>query len=447
VNARAIGHEAKVRVVTGANETFRSMRIRNFRLFFTGQLVSQVGNWLTRVGLTLLVLKLTDDGVAVGLVAACEFLPMLLLGAWAGVVADRSDKRRLLIIVQSLAMLQSFALASLAFMDHPPLWGLYAVALAGGFTTAFDFPARRAFVLQMVPIGEIPNAVSLNTAIMNLARVVGPALAGLLVVTVGYGWCFTIDAFSYVAVLAGLFMIDPSQLREIPLAAKAKGQVREGLRYARSKADLWIPLVVMGIVGVLAYNFQVVLPLLVTKTFHGSEGTFTVLYSVFSVGSLTGALTAARRKGVSLATVVGTCLTFGITMLAYAAAPTLAWSFAGIFVVGWASTYFMTAASTIVQTNADQSMQGRIGALQSIVLMGSTPIGGPILGWVCDRYGARYGVLIGAIAGLAAAGWGATMRRRQIGELAEPSLLRADGARADGARADGARTGEHVAVA
>jgi MFS family permease len=437
VNPRAIGHRAKLRVATGASETFRSMRIRNFRLFFTGQLVSQIGNWLTRVGLTLLVLKLTDDGVAVGFVAACEFLPMLLIGAWAGVIADRSDKRRLLIIVQSLAMLQSFALAGLAFMDRPPLWGLYAVGLAGGFTTAFDFPARRAFVMQMVPIPEIPNAVSLNTAIMNLARVVGPALAGLLVVTVGYGWCFTIDAVSYIAVLVGLIMINPAELREMPLAAKAKGQVREGLRYARSKADLWIPLVVVGIVGVLAYNFQTVLPLLVTKTFHGSEGTFTVLYSVFSVGSLTGALTAARRTSVSLATVVGTCFTFGVTMLAYAAAPTLAWSFAGIFVVGWASTYFMTAASTIVQTSADQSMQGRIGALQSIVLMGSTPIGGPVLGWVCDRYGARYGLLIGALAGIAAAGWGAAMWKRHADEVSPPVPV----------HLHDARTGEHAVVA
>jgi MFS family permease len=423
MNARAVGHEAKRRMVIGANDTFRSMRIRNFRLFFTGQLVSQIGNWLTRVGLTLLVLKLTDNGVAVGFVAACEFLPMLVLGAWAGVVADRSDKRRLLLIVQSFAMLQSFALAALAFMDRPPLWALFAVALAGGFTTAFDFPVRRAFVMQMVPLEEIPNAVSLNTAVMNLARVVGPALAGLLVFTAGYGWCFALDAVSYVAVLIGLWKIDPTQLRVVPLTIKAKGQVRAGLRYARSKVDIWIPLTVLAIVGVLAYNFQVVLPLLVTQTYHGSEGTFTVLYSVFSIGSLTGALSAARRTNVSINTVVGTCFAFGVTMLLYAAAPSLAWSFLGIFVVGWASTYFMTAASTIVQTRSDPSMQGRIGALQSIVLMGSTPIGGPVLGWVCDRYGARVGVLIGALAGLGAAAWGAVASRRHADELDEAQLL------------------------
>jgi predicted MFS family arabinose efflux permease len=224
-------------------------------------------------------------------------------------------------------------------------------------------------------------------------------------------------------VLIGLWKIDPTQLRVVPLTIKAKGQVRAGLRYARSKVDIWIPLTVLAIVGVLAYNFQVVLPLLVTQTYHGSEGTFTVLYSVFSIGSLTGALSAARRTNVSINTVVGTCFAFGVTMLLYAAAPSLAWSFLGIFVVGWASTYFMTAASTIVQTRSDPSMQGRIGALQSIVLMGSTPIGGPVLGWVCDRYGARVGVLIGALAGLGAAAWGAVASRRHADELDEAQLL------------------------
>jgi predicted MFS family arabinose efflux permease len=179
---------------------------------------------------------------------------------------------------------------------------------------------------------------------------------------------------------------------------------------------------VLAIVGALAYNFQVVPALLVTQTYDGSEGTFTVLYSVFSIGSLTGALSAARRTSVSVSTVVGTCFAFGLTMLAYAAAPTLAWSFIGIFIVGWASTYFMTATSTIVQTRSDPSMQGRIGALQSIVLMGSTPIGGPVVGWVCDRYGARVGVLIGALAGLGAAAWGATMHRRHAGELDDAEL-------------------------
>jgi MFS family permease len=411
VSAATAGGGPRARVAGALNETFRSVRIRNFRLFFAGQVVSQVGNWLTRVGLTLLVLHLTNNGFAVGLVAACEFLPMLLLGAWAGVIVDRSDKRRLLLIVQSLAMLQSFALASLAFMHAPPLWALYAVAIAGGVTTAFDFPARRAFVVQMVPVQDVANAVSLNTALMNLARVFGPALAGLLVATVGYGWCFTIDAISYVAVLVGLWFIDASAMRAVPVATKAKGQIRAGFRYARSKSELWIPLVVLAIVGVLAYNFQTVLPLLVTRTYHGSAGTFTVLYSMLSVGSLVGALAAARRRSITITTVVLTCAMFGTAMLLFAGAPTLAWAFPGVFVVGSASTYFMTAGSAIVQLGSAPEMQGRMGSLQSIVMVGSTPIGSPAIGWLCERYGARSGLVVGGLAGLFAAGWGWSMIR------------------------------------
>lgn len=396
----------------GMSDTFRSMHIRNFRLFFSGQIISQVGNWITRVGLTLLVLRITDDGFAVGVVVACEFLPMLLFGAWAGVVVDRADKRRLLIIVQIFAMLQSFVLAALAFMPDPPLLALYAVALAGGLTTVFDFPCRRAFVLQMVPLRDVPNAVSLNTALVNLARVFGPAIAGLLVTTIGYGWAFTIDAFTYVAVLVGLWMIRPAELRAAPRAAKGAGQVRAGFAYARARSTLWIPLIIMAIVGTLTYNFGVVLPLLAERTFHGSEGTFTLLYSALSIGSLVGALAAARRTTVSLRTVCITCAAFGATMFVFALAPTLVWAFPAVIIVGWASTYFMTAGSAIVQLDTEPEMQGRIGALQSITLVGSTPVGSPIVGWVCERFGARAGLVLGAVAALGAAGWGMSLSRR-----------------------------------
>ena len=261
----------------GTGTTFASFRVRNFRLFFAGQFISQVGNWLTMVGQTLLVLKLTGNGIAVGLLVACQFLPVLLFGAWAGLVADRSDKRRLLLVVQSLAMVQSFVLAGLAFMDNPPLAGLYGVALAGGFVTAFDSPARRSFVVEMVPVRMVNNAVSLNSALMTSARVVGPALAGLLVSTVGYGWCFAIDGVSYVAVLVALAAIRRSELRAATPTKRAKGQLREGLRYVTSVPELWIPLAMMTLIGTLAFNFQVVLPLFVVRSLHGNPQTFTLL--------------------------------------------------------------------------------------------------------------------------------------------------------------------------
>ena len=207
------GGAVKRRVRGVASETFRSMHVRNFRLFFGGQLISQVGNWLTLVAQTLLVLHLTHNGFDVGLLTACQFAPVLFLGAWAGLVADRSDKRKLLMIVQSLAMLQSFALAAVAFQPHPPVAAIYGLALLGGFTVAFDNPARRAFVVEMVPDELASNAVSLNSALMTSSRIVGPALAGLLATTVGFGWCFTVDGISYLAVLAGLWAMRTSEFR------------------------------------------------------------------------------------------------------------------------------------------------------------------------------------------------------------------------------------------
>ena len=230
------GHAMRRRMQAATRDTFRSLRSRNFRLFFGGQLISQVGNWLTLVAQTLLVLTLTNSGVALGALAAAQFGPVLLLGPWAGLVADRSDKRRLLLVVQAVAMLQSFTLAALAFSGSPPVWSIYLVALVGGVTVAFDNPARRAFVDEMVDEEDVQNAVSLNSALMTSSRVVGPALAGLLVATVGFGWCFLSDGLSYVAVLWALWRMRPADLRRPPVTPKAKRQIREGLRYARRRA-------------------------------------------------------------------------------------------------------------------------------------------------------------------------------------------------------------------
>ena len=396
--------------VTVRGGTFRSLRVRNFRLFFSGQLISQIGNWLTLIAQTLLVLKLTDNGLAIGLLAACQFGPVLFIGAWAGLVADRSDKRKLLLTVQAFAMLQSFALASLAFMHHPPIAGIYAVAMCGGFATAFDNPARRAFVVEMVPETHVQNAVSLNSALMTGARVIGPALAGLLIQTVGYGWCFAADGLSYFAVLAGLAMIRTSELRERPISPRGAGQVRAGLRYVRNVPDLFIPLVMMAIIGTFTFNFSVVMPLLVKRSLHGDDRTFTLVYSVISIGSLVGALLSARRVSIEVRHVVISAMAFGGAMLLLAATPNLAFTFPIGVLVGASSIAFMTSSTALVQLRADPAMRGRILALQAIVFLGSTPIGGPILGAVCQLAGPRYGVLLGALAAFAAGiyGWRAT---------------------------------------
>lgn len=402
----------KLRFSNAWGETFRSMHVRNFRLFFGGQLISQVGNWLTLIAQTLLVLRLTDSGLAVGFLAACQFLPVLLFGAWAGLVADRSDKRKLLMTVQSLAMIQSFALAALAFMHNPPLPALYAVALAGGFATAFDNPARRAFVVEMVPQENVQNAVSLNSALMTGSRVVGPAVAGLLIATVGFGWCFLVDGLSYLAVLAGLKMMRTEELRPSVPTQRSRGQVRAGITYARSIPELWVPLVMMTIIGALAFNFNVVMPLFVKRTLHGSDTTFTLLYSVVSVGSLIGALHTARKTSTSVRQVVVGAGTFGVSMLMLAAAPNLGVALPIAMLMGLTSIMFMTASTAIVQMRADPAMRGRVLALQAIVFLGTTPIGGPLLGWIIETFGARAGLAVGGVACLVAASFGELATRR-----------------------------------
>jgi MFS family permease len=404
---------------TAVDETFRSLRVRNFRLFFTGQLISQIGNWLTLVAQTLLVLKLTDSGIALGALAAAQFGPVLLLGPWAGLVADRSDKRRLLLIVQTIAMAQSFTLAVLGFSHNPPVLAVYAVALVGGMTIAFDNPARRAFVVEMVPPENMSNAVSLTRALMTSSRVVGPALAGLLVATVGFGWCFLLDGLSYLAVLAALWMMRTQELRPSKPTQRGKGQVRAGLRYARHTSVLWTPLVMMAVVGTLSYNFQTVFPLFTTRDLHGNGTTFTILFSVVSAGALVGALGVARRKTISVRDVAVAAIWYGVALAAMAFAPNQAVAYALGPLLGITSIAFLTASTAIVQIEAAPDMRGRVLALQAVLFLGSTPIGGPIVGWVSQAFGARYGVGLGAVAALAAGAWGWLRARR----LAEKPLI------------------------
>ena len=295
--------------------TFLSLRNRNFRLFFIGQAISNTGNWLTTVALTLLVLHLTHSGLAVGLVTACQFGPILLLSAWAGAIADRSNKRKLLLVTQSLEMAESVGLAVLAFLPHPPLAGLYALAIVGGTLLSFDNPLRRSFVTEMVPPQDIPNAVVLYSIIVNISRIFGPALAGLLVVTLGYGWCFSIDATSYLVVIGCIVPMRHAELHRQARGPRAKGEVRAGLRYVASVPVLWVPFAMFAVIGTLAYNFNVTLPLLVTDAFHRSATSFTVLYSVFSFGGLVCALVVANRALIALRHIIAGAVALGVAML------------------------------------------------------------------------------------------------------------------------------------
>lgn len=389
------------------DSTFRSLRHRNFKLFFIGQLVSQTGTWVTMVAQTLLVLSLTKSGLTLGLLLAAQFGPVLLLGAWAGAVADRADKRLLLMRVQTLAMAQSMALGVVVLAGWASLPVIFALAAVQGVLTSFDSPARRAFVVEMVPPTDLPNAVSLNSAVMTGARVVGPAAAGALILAVGYGWPFIIDSVSYLAVLMALWMMRPEELyRDAPMA-KAKGQVRAGLVYIRSNPELMVPLVMMAIIGMFAFNFSVVIPLFVEGPLHGGTTAFTLLFSVLSLGSVIGALITARRTEVTATHLVTASAAFGVTMFLLALAPTLLVAFPAALLMGLASIAFMTSSTAIVQLLAGAEYRGRVLAIQGMVFLGSTPIGGPIVGWVSDVSGPRASLVLGAVSCLVAAVYGA----------------------------------------
>jgi len=404
------GHEGRVRRT--ARRTFLSLRHRNFRLFFYGQLVSNTGNWLTNIALTLLVLHLTDSGLAVGALTAAQFGPILLLSPWAGAIADRSDKRKLLFVTQSVEMCQSAVLAVFAFMPNPPLAALYATAMAGGIALAFDNPLRRSFVTEMVPRTDRPNAVALYSAIVNASRIFGPALAGVLVVTVGYGWCFTVDAASYVFVLLALWMMRPDELHRVIAPEKAKGAVRSAVRYIVAMPSLRIAFVMLMVVGTLGYNLNVELPLFVERSLHDGDSAFTFLYTIFSIGALASALVVANRQLVHLRNVLIGAGAFGFTLLLLAATPALTVAVPVLLLLGVTSILYFTATTAIVQVDADPSLHGRILALQSVLLIGTAPIGGPIDGAIADVFGARAPLLLGGVAALAATLWGVLAARR-----------------------------------
>lgn len=386
--------------------TFRSLQIRNFKLFFGGQFVSQVGTWMTMIAQTLLVLDLTGSGIALGMLAAAQFGPILVMGPWTGTLADRVDKRTLLFVTQTGAMLQSLALGLIVLTGHATVGNLIALAGVQGILTAFDNPARRSFVVEMVPPTHVANAVSLNSTIMTGARVVGPALAGLVVGTLGYAWCFLLDGISFVAVLACLALMRPGDLFSAEKTKRGRGQVREGLRYVRNHNELFVPMVMAAIIGTLAFNFSVSIPLLVTGPLGGSEQAFTIFFSVMSLGSVIGALATARRTEIPPSHLVGFAAVFGVAMVALASSPVLGVAYPIALLVGAASVGFMTTSTATVQLQAAPGYRGRVLALQGMVFLGSTPIGGPLIGWIADTWGPRSAVLVGGISCLAAAVWG-----------------------------------------
>jgi MFS family permease len=394
--------------------TFFSLRTRNFRLYFIGQLISNTGNWLTNIALTLLVLKLTHSGFDVGLLAAFQYGPILLLSAWAGAIADRSDKRKLLLLTQSLEMLESIGLAVVAFMPHPSIDPLFILAAIGGTLLAFDNPLRRSFVSEMVPPEDISNAVVLYSTIVNTSRIFGPALAGLLVVTSGFGWCFTIDAISYLAVIVCLIKMRPNELHRLPPKARMKGEVRAGFRYVLSVPVLWINFAMLAAIGLLAYNFNITLPIFVRLALHGSDASYTILYSLFSCGAVVSALAVANRGLVQLRHVILGAATLGAAMLILSIVPNVGFAVPAMLLLGITGILYTTATTTIVQIESRPEMRGRVLSLQTVLLIGPTAVGGPLLGWMADKYGGRSPIILGGIVCLIAAGFGYYVSKRYI---------------------------------
>lgn len=382
---------------------FSSLRVRNYRLFFIGQVVSNTGTWMQRIAQDWLVLSLTGSSAAVGITTALQFLPMLLFGLYGGVLADRVSKRKLLLITQAAMGLTGLALAVLTLSGNVQVWHVYAMAFVLGLVTVIDNPSRQAFVVEMVGPRDLPNAVSLNSANFQSARLIGPAVAGVMITAVGSGYAFLANGLSFIAPLAGLLMMRTSELHQVERVPRGKGQLKEGLRYVTGRPELIWPIVLVGFVGTFGFNFPIWLTAFVDKIFHSGAGTYGLLNTLMAAGSLAGALLAARRGTSRLRLLVGAALLFGALEAAAALAPTF-WVFAVLLVpIGMVGLTINVTANSSVQMATDPAMRGRVMSLYMMVFMGGTPLGAPLVGWVTDAYGARIGFLTGAAVSFAAA--------------------------------------------
>lgn len=398
--------------------TFRAISVRNYRLYFTGQVISVSGTWMQTVAQAYLILFiLHGTGLDVAVATSLQFLPLLLFGPFGGLIADRLDKRKVLYVTQGAAGTLALILGILVATKTATLIDVYLLAAGLGVVNLFDNPARQTFVSEMVGLDLLPNAVSLNSVLMNSARVIGPAIGGVLILTVGVGTCFFLNAGSYAAVIVALAMMRAAELYRQPGVRRAKGQVREGLRYAWATHDLRVPLVSMAIVGVFAFNFTVTLPLLAKFTFHGGAGVYSWFMVAMGAGAVVGGLATAFRSRPStrLLAVIG--VVFGCAILAVALAPTEVVALVLLVPMGAASIAFVATNNATLQLRADPAMRGRVMALNAIAFLGSTPIGAPLLGYVSDATSPRVALALGGVATLLATVplFALAARRRALG--------------------------------
>ena len=391
---------------TFTRRTFASLAIRNYRLFFIGQAVSMSGTWMQTVTQGLLVLQLTGSGTALGVVTALQTLPVLLFGAWGGLIADRYPKRAILYAVQIISGLASLLMGTLVVAGRIELWMVYAIAVVLGAIKVFDNPTRQTFVREMVGNDLLRNAVSLNSTEMNLTRVIGPTIAGVFVATLGIGACFIANGISFLAPIITLTLMRRNELHPAKRVARARGQLVEGLRYVAETPTLRNTLLMMAIIGTFTYEFSVILPLFAEFTLHRAATSYAVLTAAMGVGAVVGALYTASRTARDPKAMVVSAFLFGVSMLMIAASPTLPVAFMAMVVVGFFSITFTSLGNVTLQLNSLPTMQGRVMSLWSIAFLGTTPIGGPIIGAIGEHAGPRWGLLVGAIAAMIAAGIG-----------------------------------------
>lgn len=386
--------------------SFNSLEVPNYRRYFTGQLISLSGTWMQTVAAIWVVLSLTSSGVAVGLTTALQFLPMLLIGAWGGLLADRIPKRRLLMTTQALMAIPALGLFAVTATGVATVWMVYLAVFAFGSLNAIDNPTRQSFVIEMVGSDRVVNAVSLNSVIVQAARIVGPALAGILIATVGVVSCFALNALTFVAMILALWRMDPKRLHAAPPADREPGAIRAGLRYVLRTPELLVPLALMALVGTLGFNFQVVLPLLAKFSFDAGAMTYATLVSAMAVGSIAGALVNGHRGRTGPRLIAGGALAFGLSALLAAAMPSLAFEVPMLALLGAAAVTFAATINSTLQLAVSPEMRGRVMALYSVVFLGSTPIGAPLTGWLAQTYDPRVALLLAGASGLTAA-WAA----------------------------------------
>ncbi|HZC72908.1 MAG TPA: MFS transporter [Jatrophihabitans sp.] len=404
---------------------FRSLRIRNYRLYASGQLVSLTGTWMQRVAQDWLVLELTNSGTALGIVTALQFGPSVLFGLWGGVLADRSDKRRLLLGTQSGLALVALLLGLLDIVGVVQYWHVLALATALGLITAIDTPVRQSFVVEMVGRDDLPNAVAINATIFNTGRILGPAVAGVVITVAGTGWAFVGNAASSLAVLAGLMLMRPAELFPAPVLARARGQLREGLRYVRARRDLVVTMVLIFMFGTFGLNFAITCALMAKQVFHRGASGYGLLSTSLAVGACVGAVLATRRmKRPSTLFLLVMATLFGIAEVAVGLMPTFVATALVLVPTGLAMLSVTTAANAHVQLGVTPTMQGRVMALYLVCFMGGTPLGAPLIGWLAGVAGPRWGLIGGGlICVLSALALAASIARRRGMDVADVAEL------------------------